>query len=36
MLHGVSRYIVENNRNTEVRLNEHNNPTESSTPLKQL
>ena len=31
-----SRYIGETKRNAEVRWNEHNNPTKSSEPSKQL
>ena len=31
-----SRYIGETKRNPEVRSNEHNNPTKSSEPSKQL
>ena len=31
-----SRYISETKRNAEVRWNEHNNPTKSSEPSKQL
>ena len=31
-----SRYIGETKRNVEVRWNEHNNPTKSSEPSKQL